>query len=68
MNFFRRIIILKFITNSNFSSTETLNDKFNLPNQSADLEVENSTEIHYITADGQKIILFVIYESFFILN
>ena len=46
------IIIFKFITNSIFSSTETLNKNFNLPHQSADLEVENSTEIHYNTADG----------------
>ena len=43
---------LKFKTNSIFSSTETLNDKFNLPHQSADLELENSTKIHYDTADG----------------
>ena len=43
---------LKFKTNSIFSSTETLNDKFNLPHQSADLELENSTEIHYDTTDG----------------
>ena len=43
---------LKFKTNSIFSSTETLNDKFNLPHQSADLELEKSTEIHYDTTDG----------------
>ena len=53
MNFLSNYnVILKFKTNSIFSSTETLNDKFNLPHQSADLELENSTEIHYDTADG----------------
>ena len=55
--FFRRIIILK--NELNFSSTETLNDKFNLPHQSADLEVENSTEIHYHKIPPEKFFIWL---------